>query len=88
MSSSSTRVEFNTDQSDQSTANDQCEELPPQIVMPSGEPRLSRISICLFEVLCFEPLHLFMQTVSRESTDFVTLNWPHFDHYIWPHLNR
>jgi hypothetical protein len=20
--------------------------------------------------------------------DFATLNWPHFDHYIWPHPNR
>jgi hypothetical protein len=21
-------------------------------------------------------------------TDFATLNWPHFDRYIWPHPNR
>jgi hypothetical protein len=23
-----------------------------------------------------------------EPGDFATLNWPHFDHYIWPHPNR
>ena len=22
------------------------------------------------------------------DTDFATLKWPHFDHYIWPHPNR
>jgi hypothetical protein len=21
-------------------------------------------------------------------TDFASLKWPHFDHYIWPHPNR
>jgi len=23
-----------------------------------------------------------------KARDFATLNWPHFDHYIWPHPNR
>ena len=22
------------------------------------------------------------------ALDFATLNWPHFDHHIWPHPNR
>ena len=24
----------------------------------------------------------------RNTFDFATLKWPHFDHYIWPHPNR
>ncbi len=29
-----------------------------------------------------------VQMVDPVPGDFATLNWPHFDHYIWPHLNR
>ncbi len=31
---------------------------------------------------------LQQEMVENLLVDFATLNWPHFDHYIWPHPNR
>jgi len=29
-----------------------------------------------------------VESVLEIRRDFATLNWPHFDRYIWPHPNR